>query len=376
MEAAKRNLSFEMIRIFAMVLIVLSHVISRIPWNLQESSGYRRALAVGVHDFTGQVGVCLFFMVTGYFMVTKSFNFSRIVKVAIQTWCYALLCFVIWGVLYVILPAVRDITTFRQLIVHAYTSICPILSSAYWFVTAYLVLLVFSPALNLIVKHLSSSMLVAMILLMLVFSVTPLFSFELYWNNFTYAVTCYLLGSCIRQYGVDERFRSVISAPALIGIWAVCLLLLIAFVYIAEQLGVWDKFVFNSGDRSVRGTIPMLEIIPATVLIARVHIARPFSLPLKWERLARTIASHTFGIYLLHTNTPLISYLVWNGLLTFVPLPESMLMVSFEILLIAVSVFTISLLCSIVIDDYITGPVHSFVLQLLNNFKQRCKTKG
>lgn len=376
MEAVKRNLSFEMIRIFAMALIVLSHVISRMPWNLQESSGYRGALAVGVHDFTGQVGVCLFFMVTGYFMVTKSFSFSRIVKVAIQTWCYALLCFAIWVVLYVMFPVFQHITTFRQLIVHAYTSICPILSSAYWFVTAYLVLLVFSPALNLIVKQLSSSMLVAMILLMLVFSVTPLFSFELYWNNFTYAVTCYIFGSCIRQYGVNERFRSVTSTPALIGIWAVCLLLLIAFVYIAEQIGVWDKFVFNSGNRSVRGTIPVLEIIPAAILIARVHVACPFFPPSRWERLTRTIAAHTFGIYLLHTNTPLISYLMWNGLLTFVPLPESMLMVSFEILLIAVSVFTISLLCSIAIDEYITGPVQSSVLQLLNNFKKRCKTKG
>ena len=40
MQAKKRNLSFEMIRIFAMNLIVLSHVISRMPWNLQELSGY------------------------------------------------------------------------------------------------------------------------------------------------------------------------------------------------------------------------------------------------------------------------------------------------------------------------------------------------
>ena len=367
MQAKKRNLSFEMIRIFAMNLIVLSHVISRMPWNLQELSGYGGGgLAVGVHDFTGQVGVCLFFMVTGYFMVSKSFSFSRIMKITIQTWCYALLCFVIWVVLYVTFPVFQDITTFRQFIIYVYTSICPILSSAYWFVTAYLVLLVFSPALNLIVKQSNSCILTAMILLMLVFSITPLFSFELYWNNFTYAITCYILGGCIRQYGVNKRFKIFVGVPAIISIWAVCLFLLIAFVYIAKQVGVWDKFVFNSGDRSVRGTIPMLEIIPAAVLIARVHTARPFSLPLKWERLTRTIAAHTFGIYLLHTNTPLISYLMWNGLLTFVSLPESELVTSLEIILIALGIFATSLLCSVVIDRCITAPMQSTIFRVLN----------
>ena len=287
-------------------------------------------------------------------------------KITIQTWCYALLCFVIWVVLYVTFPVFQDITTFRQFIIYVYTSICPILSSAYWFVTAYLVLLVFSPALNLIVKQSNSCILTAMILLMLVFSITPLFSFELYWNNFTYAITCYILGGCIRQYGVNKRFKIFVGVPAIISIWAVCLFLLIAFVYIAKQVGVWDKFVFNSGDRSVRGTIPMLEIIPAAVLIARVHTARPFSLPLKWERLTRTIAAHTFGIYLLHTNTPLISYLMWNGLLTFVSLPESELVTSLEIILIALGIFATSLLCSVVIDRCITAPMQSTIFRVLN----------
>lgn len=367
-----RNLSFEIIRIFAMVLIVLSHVISRMPWNLQNYPIWG-GVYIGVHEFTGQVGVCLFFMVTGYFMVSKSFTVSRIVKVAVQTWCYALFCFMIWMILYIMLPAFQNNTSHHQLLFYIYQSCFPILSSAYWFVTAYIVLLIFSPALNLIIKHLDSCIIMSILLLMCIFSITPLFSFELYWNNFTYAVICYILGGCIHHFDVNKRIKFVTSTPVLICIWVTCLIVLIAFVYITEYLGVWDKFVFNSGNRGVRGIIPVLEIIPAAMLISRVHKSpRPFCLSIKWERLTRKIAAHTFGIYLLHTNAPLVAYLLWNGLLVLVPFPKSALMVISEILLITIGIFVVSLLFSILIDNCIVKPIQKNVLQLFNKFRDHC----
>lgn len=74
----QRNLNIEVLRIIAMFLIVACHATLHLPWllhvdsNLDFLPGWKSALAYAVVQY-GQVGVSIFFIISGYFLVRKAF---------------------------------------------------------------------------------------------------------------------------------------------------------------------------------------------------------------------------------------------------------------------------------------------------------------
>ena len=79
----QRNLNIEVLRILAMFLIVACHATLHLPWllhvdsNLDFLPGWKSALAYLVVQY-GQVGVSIFFIISGYFLVRKTFTWQRI----------------------------------------------------------------------------------------------------------------------------------------------------------------------------------------------------------------------------------------------------------------------------------------------------------
>ena len=83
---AARNVSIELLRIVAMFLILTCHFVIHFDWDhhqlrvvLPQEPGWWSALRFVIVQY-GQVGVSIFFIISGYFLVEKSFKWNRLVK--------------------------------------------------------------------------------------------------------------------------------------------------------------------------------------------------------------------------------------------------------------------------------------------------------
>ncbi len=140
---------------FRCFLIVVCHYFAS-NYRFADLEGFPHILKYWVDKLAGQTGVCCFLMITGYFMVGKSFKVARVIKTDIQAVIYSVILCVCYCVLMVtqafsdsVIPrwhALLEVTTFFQ-------SIFPVWNSVYWFVAAYVFLLIISPVLNLIISH-------------------------------------------------------------------------------------------------------------------------------------------------------------------------------------------------------------------------------
>ena len=193
-----------MLRILAMLMVVVMHFLAQteaLPAaGAGRFPGEREIFGVLLESFC-IVAVNVYVLLSGYFLSEKAFSFRRLLKLLLQILFYTLL-----------IPVV--LALFGQLAwqevlnpYHLWNCLFPVESGHYWFVTAYVVMLLFSPALNAAVRSLSRRQLKAVILLLLVFfsfgkslSILP-FGTDRYGYDFGWFCCLYLIAAYLRKYG-------------------------------------------------------------------------------------------------------------------------------------------------------------------------------
>ncbi|EJO08400.1 acyltransferase family protein [Oenococcus oeni] len=135
-----RDSRFELTKIFAMLFVVLAHFSLFEKWQTNNLSILNLTKIYFYRPF-GQIGVYLFVMITAYFMSEKipsaTQSFSRSKKIWLETFFYSTaieLAFLI----------ITKTIHLRMII----TSIFPFFLNAYWFVTAYIMLVLLLPLIN------------------------------------------------------------------------------------------------------------------------------------------------------------------------------------------------------------------------------------
>ncbi|MDB5183463.1 MAG: putative transrane protein, partial [Candidatus Saccharibacteria bacterium] len=148
----QRASNIELLRIFAMIGIIISHLTFSSPHgpNIVAAHNYETFYLVFLQA-SGQIGVLLFFLITGYFSVKRDFNPKSITKLASITWIYSFAAFVfallvgVFGLGQLFnLDAAHTSFTIQNILIN----LMPIIQNNYWFITAYIVILLLSPALN------------------------------------------------------------------------------------------------------------------------------------------------------------------------------------------------------------------------------------
>ena len=98
MERKDRKSNFELLRIFAMVLIIAYHYVYH--------SKYIYGL-INDHDFFirsfwlfGQVGINLFMLISGYFLVCSKFSWKKVIKLILEVTFYYILGIIIYNSLF------------------------------------------------------------------------------------------------------------------------------------------------------------------------------------------------------------------------------------------------------------------------------------
>ena len=148
MEKTERKSNFELLRLIAMFLVVLHHFCSHgiilywkiapiniNPFNIQACE----FLSIG-----GSIANNIFIIITGYFTITSSFKFKKVLKLYLQTLFYSLCIFCIFTLL-----------SGHNLLLDSNHSLFPVNLNSYWFITNYLGLYLLSPIINIFIKKLN-----------------------------------------------------------------------------------------------------------------------------------------------------------------------------------------------------------------------------
>lgn len=374
MNSSDRNYGIEFGRIIAMILVVVCHYTIHCGWAIRYAapgvyaSGAWNSLMLVLVQL-GQMGVSFFFIVTGYFMLGKSLSFSHIVKTWAQVLLYSLtaafLVLSFWLFFGKVPHAIDALLTQDQLPTTLIKSLTPVLGVQYWFVSAYVCLIVISPVLNRAISSLTRRSYVLLLLFFLLLSLWPLYTSRgAYWNSLVYAVAAYCIGAGIRSgalrlsCGGGYRWQAAFACVVL-------LFLGFLFNYVAlsgAPAARWFGWLSQAKD-GIR-CIPLLLAVILFLLVREMRFPRGF-IP-----LVRLMAPATFGVYLVHEN--LFGYrILWDHINNIVSAPSGPLARIATILIVSLLVYSILSLAVSLFDRIVTKRVVFLATSAARNVSSR-----
>lgn len=140
-----RESNIEILRIIAMCMITLHHFV--LNTGITEGTEISRKMIYGIFcGVSGKIGVGLFVIITGYFLVDSKFSFKRILKLWFQVFFYSVAIYVIFYFL-----GRTDWMQKKDII----KIFMPIGYNQYWFITTYMYLMLIAPLINKLIESLN-----------------------------------------------------------------------------------------------------------------------------------------------------------------------------------------------------------------------------
>lgn len=277
-----RESNFELLRIFSMFLIVLHHCNVHGIFNYWHDNS---SISDLINNFFslflssgGKIGVTLFVLLTGYFSCEQNFKLKKWLRIYLQMLFYSILIFLFcfW-----IKPenAQADIMQ----------SIFPLIRDAYWFITCWLILYLFSPLLNLVLKSCSPNNIQNYLILgLILWVILPMFGINMGYSNLIYFMYLYLLGGAIKLKCID--------LPEKILSFFVLSVLCFTITMIVSALLFWEK---NISLWSLSGSFDLNTLYTLSVSLLIFYIFKDVKMK---SSFVNWIASSMFGVYLVHDN--------------------------------------------------------------------------
>ena len=293
----KRLANFEALRTIAMLLIVLWHFFRYNPeFFFSENLTWPNLLMEDALLLLGGMGVNLFVLISGYFLVDKQFNYRRIINIWLQVFFYS-----------VLFSAIGWIYRKEFLTIHsALDAFLPLLSKRYWFVGPYLGIVLLAPFLSYTVKALSQKQYQWLLLVLVLLCCTFTLNFP-YGNNLGAGSGYSLIWFIVLFFfgGYLNRFDPFPSKKKLSWIFLLVALGVYLF-YIGKALWHYTK---GLGHHPPEFSAYNSFVFPLSVLFFLIF--KKTSPEGGWllKGLA-ALAPYTFGVYLIHEH-PLVRQVVW-----------------------------------------------------------------
>ncbi len=283
----KRDSRFEVLRIISMFFILLFHfAFYSQPWQTTGYSFWSFAQLSSILGL-GKLGVFLFVMITGYFMGGKLYSLKAGIKKAITIWLEVIFYTVI---IFVLGMRFHLVTVIKK---EALLSFLPFINSMYWFVDAYIVLMLLVHFINKALQGFKQSEFVMLILILavLVCGLSPLNS-TIFVNElqFGYILPAYLIGAYLRRYQISYRYP----------------LLKAVLVYLLAVFGATILYVFGKTTYITFFYYGIFQLIVATYIFDAVINVKPFH-----SQAINTVSKTVFASYLI-TDNEIIKRYLWN----------------------------------------------------------------
>lgn len=289
MNKTARSVNFELLRIMAMFLVVVGHYIFHglkthdvyVYWDVSNFLGWVNYIFLELTYIFACIAVNCYVMITGYFCISKiEFRWNGFFKTIFATLFYSLL------LLIVAFFIGKNVT--KSMILN---SLFPVHQELYWFVSAYLGLMIVAPFLARLVAVISKRQ--YQILLGALF----VLSFEYLYGS-VYADTrsilffsfLFLIAGYIKLYGIPQKWKENKGIVVLL-LWG-------ALFSVATLTNVFfcDKAHFLLRSSSNNCMILFLSIV-VFVYFAYTKIKN------KLLTILSKVSPYVFGVYLLHDNS-------------------------------------------------------------------------
>lgn len=309
MKEKSRNIGLDILRIFSMMGIVGLHVIGRggILANVKINTlNYAVAYFFEILLFAS---VDIFAMLSGYLYCDKpNIKTKSILDLILSTVVY---CFVITGVFYAF-----DLYNARSSTISLVESLFPMLQSAYWYITSYILVFLMIPYMNKFLDAISRETLKKMIIVLFVlfciisiFGVRDYFKIENGYSPF-WLIYCYFIGAYIKKYFSCKKIKT----SNLIAIIIVNVFIILLWNIVVGNLTIklFGGARYNELLMRYNSPFVVVNAICMFLLLEKVTI--------KSNRVAKliiAISSTTFGVYIIHCHVLIFSNVLKNAFQSF-----------------------------------------------------------
>lgn len=325
----------ELLRIVSIFMIIVFHCVLKSGFSFQPGFSMNK-LIIKCFWMLGEMGVNLFILISGYYMVNSQFKWKKLILLLAEVQFYTWVT--IWLGIKLGIYALSDLKSI-------FLAFFPVTLDLYWFITAYILVYILSPFFNLLIHTMDKKtyrkfLAVVLCLYSAIPTIFGIFfnSTEglLYYNRMIWLAIMYFVGAYIRLYVEVEGEKRKENSKKYVG-WVLLaaavmvssILLIDHFNNFFAMLGTIEPAYFWSPN-----TLPMVLLS-----IGVFGLFRGLSIP--YQPVINKLASTTLGIYLLHDGV-LVPWL-WNGVFHCAEYQDSPYLV-FHILLAATVIFTVGAL--------------------------------
>ena len=289
-----RRSNLELLRIIAMIMIVAHHFSVHGGFSFSADSITVNRLWVQFIQIGGKIGVDIFVLISGYFLVSsQSLKTNKVIKLWLQIFTYSIL-------LYLIFTAFGIISFDKFELID---NLLPITFSRWWFASTYFVLYLIYPYINKLLNKLDKKEYQRLLVLLTIcWCIIPtLTKHTVQSNNLLWFIYLYSLAGYVRVFGVNTKSKWF--SPICISLSVLIILLTFLSAVLFDELGMKNEyFAKNATMFYGMQTLPILAISFLMFLgFLRLNIG--------YKRFINLIASATFGVYLIHDNAYMRSFL-------------------------------------------------------------------
>lgn len=332
----KRNSSIELLRILSVFAIVIHHYgVHGTLDCMNFSAKYAQTLKINLFlNFLGKLGVVLFVMIGAYFLCEKRFKYRRPVNLILTMAFYS---FGLFLVLRYWFPtdAATDLPWLNVWLPFP-------LPSGYWFIYAYIFMLLMMPGLNLVIKHFAGKKLNLLIFcIIIMWSLIPLginllngkpdTSADFFGYSIGgYFLLIYLVSAAIRE---SKLFKSL----KFTAVGAVLSVLLVVIICAMMD----SKTSFNV-------LFALFQLNSPLILLVATFIFSFFKNLTFHSRIINFLAGSMFGVYLIHEDS-FVRPLIWQQLISSIKVAGSPSAYLHQAVTYSLLVFCVCVLIDIVV---------------------------
>ena len=289
-----RDSNFELLRIISMLMIILHHFF----WF----SNYNFVLPYKVNDLVliifqsgGKIGVVLFVMITGYYMVNeKKIKIKKLFELEFQVLYYSIVLFLIFVVFF------NHSFIFGDFL----KVIFPNIFKLYCFFSSYFILYLLIPYINKFISNISKNEYKNLLVICFVFLILipSIIIINRTITDIVYLFFYYLLGGYIRLYFNDNKLKY-----KYLVIFLISYSLIVVITFILSYLSFSYNGIFNYlySYTYMSSIFVFICGISLFLFFKNIHLGK--------NKIINYLSSFSFGVYLFHDHFYMRKVL-WNNI--------------------------------------------------------------